>query len=96
MVAVAFERAGSIIQFLASASHASIVKLLDMNPNTTLVSVFDHRANWYLTSKTLGVAHERWERLLADPMQSLINLNRATQTCALPRRILLVRSLVLC
>lgn len=74
LFAVAFERAGSIHQWIcvqlfawASASYAPIVKVLGRNSNTTLVSVSKSYSRVVAYIKVLGVAHSGWKRSFADP-----------------------------
>lgn len=89
MLAVVLERIGSVVRFPASASYASIVRRVEMTVCTTLVSTRS-QTKWVPYINTFDVALRRRERVLADPIQGLIDLNRTTQTCASSRRAYMV------
>ena len=76
MFAVVLERLGSFVEFLVFASEASIVKRSGMI-SRTISSQSSIRVTLAAYINTFGVADWRWERLLADSMPNLINLNRA-------------------
>jgi hypothetical protein len=92
MFAVVLERVGLDVEFLASASEASIAKRSEMIARATR-GQSSIRVTLEAYLDTFGVADWRWERLLADSMPSLMDLNRAGQTWTSSKSISLLPSL---